>query len=93
MTKDEKKYLSRVADLGCYVCSLLGYEGTPAEIHHRRSGVGKAQRASNYEVLPLCPEHHRGRTGIHGMGLRAFEREYGMTEVEMIEQVRLALSK
>jgi Recombination enhancement, RecA-dependent nuclease len=93
MTNDEKKYLSRVAELGCFICNKMGYPDSPCEIHHRRSGVGKAQRASNYEVVGLCPEHHRGRTGIHGMGLRAFEREYKMTEIEMVEQVRLALSK
>jgi hypothetical protein len=93
LTKDERKYLSRVADLGCYVCTLIGYEGTPAEIHHMRSGVGKGQRASHLDVIPLCPFHHRGNGGIHGMGLRAFEREYGITEKEMVEQVRLVLSK
>ena len=28
MTKDERKYLSRVAELGCAVCRRIGYEGT-----------------------------------------------------------------
>lgn len=25
MTKDEKKYLAKVADLGCIICFSLGY--------------------------------------------------------------------
>ena len=91
MKNEEKKYLSRVAELGCYVCRRIGYDGTPAEIHHKRTGMGKGQRASNYDVLPLCPEHHRGNSGIHGMGRRAFEREYGMTELEMISEVKQLL--
>ena len=93
MTKDERKYLSRVAELGCYVCKLIGYEGTPAEIHHMRSGVGKGQRASHYDVLPLCPYHHRGNEGIHGLGRKAFERKFGMTEIEMVANVRHSLQK
>jgi hypothetical protein len=36
-------------------------------------------------VIGLCPEHHRGNTGIHGMGRKAFEREYGVTEEELLE--------
>lgn len=41
---------------------------------------------SDFGVAPLCYEHHRGATGIHGMGTRAFVRlhrppgecEYGL---------------
>jgi hypothetical protein len=32
----------------------------------------------------LCPYHHRGDRGIHGMGRKAFEREYGITEEELL---------
>lgn len=84
LTKDEKRYLSRVAASGCIICRRLGFGETPAEIHHQRSGVGKGQRASHYDVMPLCPEHHRGNTGIHGMGIKAFEREYGVTERDLV---------
>nr|WP_290123657.1 Ref family recombination enhancement nuclease [Wohlfahrtiimonas chitiniclastica] len=54
MKKSEQKHMSRVADLGCIVCRNLGYGRSPAEIHHIRDGQGMSQRASNYEVLPLC---------------------------------------
>jgi len=40
-------------------------------------------RNSHYNVLPLCPEHHRGNTGYHGLGRKAFERAYGVTEKEL----------
>lgn len=88
MTNAEKAYLSKVAELGCAVCRHLGYGPTPAEIHHQRTGIGAGRRAGNDQVAPLCPEHHRGNTGLHGMGRKAFERHYGFTETSLIEQTR-----
>jgi len=67
-TRAEKIYMSKVADLGCIACSYLGFEGTQAEIHHIATG-GKGRRASNYDVIPLCPHHHR--TGGHGEAIHA----------------------
>ena len=55
MNKAEKEHLSKVASVGCIVCMMQGNEESPAEIHHIRSGQGISQRASNYEVIPLCP--------------------------------------
>lgn len=86
MTKDEKQHLSRVAELGCIVCKRLGYHGTPAEIHHLRAGQGWG-RSSNYHAIPLCPEHHRGKTGVHGLGTKEFPKHYGFTEQELLEEV------
>lgn len=91
MTKDEKRHLNAVAELGCMVCKRMGYEGTPAEIHHPRSGVGMAQRSSHMTVLPLCPQHHRGNMGIHGMGRKAFEAHYGYTEKDLLDDVTTLL--
>lgn len=89
MNKDEKNHLSTVAAIGCIVCKNAGYDGTPAEIHHIRDGVGMSQRASNYDVIPLCHYHHR--TGGYGnsihAGLRKFESLYG-TERELLDQVK-----
>lgn len=71
----------------------MGYLDTPAEIHHQRTGTGAAARASHRRTVPLCPEHHRGNTGLHGMGRKAFERHYGITEVELIDEVRKLLGE
>ncbi len=65
-TKAESKYMGRVAELGCVVCRMLGYGPTPAQVHHIRDGQGMAQRAQNFLTIPLCPEHHTGKSGIHG---------------------------
>lgn len=81
-------YLGRVAALGCAICRRLGYGPTPAQIHHQRAGKGKAERAPDDEVVPLCEPHHLGPTGIHGLGTKAFPRVYGVTEAELVEQTR-----
>jgi hypothetical protein len=86
VTKDEKQHLSRVAELGCIVCKRLGFNGTPAEIHHLRAGQGWG-RSSHYHAIPLCFEHHRGKTGVHGLGTKGFPKHYGFTEEELLEEV------
>jgi hypothetical protein len=90
-TLDEKKHMSRVAELGCAVCRRMGYPGTPAEIHHKRAGMGLGRRASHWDVLPLCVEHHRGATGVHGLGTRGFAKRWGFNEDDLLEDVSLLL--
>ena len=91
MTKAEKEHLSKVSALGCMVCKRMGYEGTPAEIHHPRRGTGLGQRASHYDAIPLCPEHHRGNTGIHGLGTKGFPKKWGFTEADLLDEVKMLL--
>ena len=82
-TVAEHRFLDAMAAQGCILCRHLGYPGTPAEIHHLRAGMGAGQRNNNQTVIPLCPEHHRGNTGYHGLGRRVFERTYGVTEMDL----------
>jgi hypothetical protein len=82
LTKDEKKHYSAVAELGCSLRRHLGYGETPCEIHHIR----RAGKRSTAPVIGLCPEHHRGNSGVHGLGRKAFERKYEITEEELLEQ-------
>ena len=78
---DEKRHMDRVAALGCLLC------GQPAQLHHVREGQGMSQRASNFLVVPLCPEHHQGASGLHGLGSRGFERRYRMDEMDLLALV------
>jgi len=78
--------MGAVAELGCAVCRRMGYPGTPAEIHHRRAGTGAGRRSSHADVIPLCSEHHRGATGLHGLGSKGFVKHYGYTEQELIDE-------
>jgi len=81
-----KRHKDRVFRLGCCICRLLGHEPTPPHLHHVREGQGMSQRASDMLVIPLCPEHHQGATGIHGLGTREFERRYKTTELDLLAE-------
>jgi len=84
MTKSEKEHMNRVAELGCVLCHHLGYGETPAEVHHLRHGQGMAQRASNFLTVGLCPEHHRGNSGLHGLGEKGFYTRYRLSELDLL---------
>ena len=56
------RYMGLVKQLSCFVC---GAE-PPSIAHHIRDGVGMAQKASDWLVVPLCWEDHVGKHGIHG---------------------------
>ena len=61
-----KVWKSKVASVGCILCRYLELGETPAMLHHVREGQGMSQRSSDWLVIPLCTEHHQGKTGIHG---------------------------
>ena len=85
MTNAQREHYRKVAELGCALCRHQSNQGTPAELHHiRRTG-----RRSDAPVIPLCPYHHRGsNTSIHGMGRKRFEKEYGITEEELLQKTQ-----
>ncbi|MDY0036706.1 MAG: Ref family recombination enhancement nuclease [Zoogloea oleivorans] len=92
MTKAEKAHMDRVAQLGCILCRRNGYHGTPAELHHPRTGTGAGRRAAHTDVIPLCPYHHRSSNeALHAMGRKAWERHHGITELELLDETRKAL--
>jgi len=91
MTKNEKIAFDKIARLGCILCSeVLGFAGSPAELHHIRRFGGKR---STSPVIPLCPEHHRGNSGVHGLGAKGFERKWGVTQEGLLEQVNKKLGE
>ena len=94
MTKDEKKHLDLLSQLGCALCAKLGHPGTPAEIHHPRTKArGIGLKASHYDAIPLCVEHHRGQTGVHGLGTKGFAKQYGLDESELLAYTQELLSE
>ena len=85
MTRDEAAHKIRLSLLGCALCRRIHgpHDPAPVELHHLRSGGwGKGHYTT---LIPLCHEHHRGNTGVHGMGTKAFERHYGVTQQELLD--------
>lgn len=67
--KIEQHHMSKVASTNCVICREFSGVRNPAEVHH--VAEGSAPR-SDYMTVALCPEHHRGSTGIHGIGVKRF---------------------
>lgn len=83
MNKETRKHYDEVARLGCALCRfVLGYAETPCEIHHIR----RAGKRDTAPVIGLCPEHHRGNTGIHGLGRKRFEACYSTDEETLLQK-------
>ncbi|MEW8420258.1 MAG: hypothetical protein AB2669_16610 [Candidatus Thiodiazotropha endolucinida] len=78
-TKAERDYMDKVAQLPC---ALTGEY--PVELHHIREGQGLSQRASNFLVIPLSPEAHRGPLGVHGD--QALLRIHKKTELDLLAE-------
>jgi len=90
VNKSEKEWGERVRALGCLVCRRLGHLDTPCDLHHVRQGrLG----VRGTDVIGLCPNHHRnGPKALHVMGKRAFKREFGLTELDLLDDVKKLLA-
>lgn len=75
------KHLDRIRSIPCLVCKELGLGATPSEAHHVES---VRDGLSDYAAVPLCPEHHRGANGVHGLRRRGFELRYKLTDVDLL---------
>ena len=88
-SKEERRHMTRVAELGCIVCRNEGHGWSAAEVHHIRHQIGAGRRSSHFQTIGLCSAHHR--LGNHGVALhagkRTWEARYG-TELELLEQTR-----
>lgn len=79
-SKDGKFYEDRV----CCLCVRLGLGDSPAEFHHVRAG---RMGVRGSDGIPLCPRHHRiGPLAIHTMGKKAWEKRFGVTEQELLDE-------
>ena len=60
MPLSDKKFVAAIRELGCLACGRSG----PSEAHHIK---GRRNYGDDYwNLIPLCPEHHRGSRGWHG---------------------------
>ena len=83
-TKAESQHMGEVAELGCIVCGRL------AEVHHIGGQYG--MRATAFETIPLCPDHHRNSNECVHAGRRTFESRFG-TERELLSKTLNLLKK
>ena len=88
--KLERLHKGRVAALGCWVCGLR------ASVHHIRDSAetGTGLKASDFETIPLCPDHHQnGGYGVaYHAGSEIWEKTFG-TQQEMLTAVMKTLER
>lgn len=90
-TAAERAHLAAVAALGCILCQHLGFGPTPAEVHHVRVNHGWG-RSGHFNTIGLCPFHHAGQPGgVHSMGRDEFTARYGISELDLLQVVRIRL--
>ena len=59
--REGKRHMARVAQMPCVICHRR-----PVHVHHVIHGRFSQRRASDFETIPLCPEHHlHGPLAIH----------------------------
>ena len=81
MSNAGKRHMARIAALPCAICGAH-----PVHVHHIRQTVGAGQRAQDTLTLPLCPDHHTGRAGIHGLGQKGFYMRYKRDEIDLLAE-------
>jgi hypothetical protein len=93
-TPAEIEYHDQVAQLPCHL-EYTGHCGGKLEVHHK-TGAGMARRASHFDVIPLCFNHHSAQTPLpfgHAVhkGTRTFEQNYGSQD-DMIAATQARLN-
>jgi hypothetical protein len=84
-TKQEQEHMSMVADLGCIICRKMGYPNSPAELHHIKDKRGMSKKASHFEVIPLCPNHHRNGKEAYHYSPKSFTEKWGEQKILLEE--------
>lgn len=95
MSAAGERYMKLVRRLSCAICVRLGHmeecshTSPVSESHHPRTGAGGARKSADEDTVPLCVPHHRGSDdALHAMGRKAWERKFGVTELELIPETR-----
>lgn len=74
-------YVERIHELPCVIClHRLGVKKFGVHAHH----AGDADERNDWAQIPLCPEHHQGATGIHGLHRRPFLRMWKTNDNELL---------
>ena len=82
----DRDYMGWVKSLPCVACAVEGRAVFGSEFAHCKlaiaahgwRGAGVQEKSHDRRGAPLCPEHHRGKTGEHLNGARQFWDRLGI---------------
>ena len=85
-------YKNMIAGLPCVATWLIeGRKVYGCELHHPEA---VRDDLSEWLIVPLTPEMHRGPNGLHGLHRRGFYNRYKLTDLELIAAtLKLAAQK
>ena len=95
MNKATKKRFEAISNLGCIVCRQHHGVITPALVHHLtglENGRAMGRKAPDDHTIGLCLHHHTGFLGVHTMGKRAWEAEFG-SQADYLEMTNQLLGE
>jgi len=93
MSNAGKRWMMKVAQVPCVICRHMGLGETPAQVHHLKYQTGASDRASDFLVAALCPEHHTGAAGIHTLKEHGFYARYKLSELDALALTLEAIAK
>lgn len=84
--RHERPYLEWIRGLPCPHCAILGRTNLRSEAAHCKLAIaahgwreaGVQEKSSDRRAVPLCAEHHRGGSGEHMNGQRAYWDSLGI---------------
>jgi hypothetical protein len=79
-TAEEKAHLNWIASLPC---SIEGCPN-PVNVHHIREF---GEQRDDFKTIPLCFDHHQGKSGIHFLGKHAWREIYGH-ELDILKKIQ-----
>lgn len=78
---NKSDYLELIHELPCCLCwKKLGIKTYGVHAHH----VGTGDDRTDFATVSLCPEHHQGATGVHGMHRQAFHRFWKTSDIQLL---------
>jgi len=88
ISKKQIEWREQARALGCCVKNHECEGAT--EMHH--IGTGAGGKKNHDKQIPLCNNHHVGKRGIHTIGRKIWQAEYG-TEETHLEAVKASLTQ
>jgi hypothetical protein len=95
MNKATKKRFEKISQIGCIVCRQHHGVITPALVHHLtglENGRAMGRKSPDDHTIGLCLHHHTGFLGVHTMGKRAWEAEFG-SQADYLEMTNQLLGE
>ena len=85
-TPDEIAHLEFVSQFPCLICWTEGKKHVPSILHHVKEDLGMSERASHFEVIPICEDHH-ANYGVPGIAFHAGSKIWKWDQLKILDAI------